>query len=302
MDDAVDREFAKLVGGGSQHPVPEECQEALDQPGTVTATGFGEVGEPTGRAEQDVCPPRHRQHPGQSATRGQVDQMRQVLPTQDLDSGEETAGRHDLPGDHVSRLGQVVAVSLAAADQGQHESVAALTSGPPGPLHVVGRPLREGRQHDRGECPDVDTHLQGRRAGEDVRVGVPLALAELLLHGLPLGPGEHAGVLAGDDPEDGALQVEAPVVVVRRGVVERGLETPPAAVLTARLADPVGDPVGVFGLLPVAGVAADPRVHGLRVIEPGDPQVTGHQPVHGVAVLGVAGGDDAVGGQGRQQP
>ncbi len=295
-------------GGGGADPGrrtawAEQAEELRDLRVTSRESGFGEGGEPAGRAEQRRRPPWQRQDAGEPAAGGQIHQVRYILAAQDLHGGQVTPRRNDLPRDHLPWVGEVVAVAFAAAQQRQHERVAAAPPRAARALHVVGGPCRQRRQHHRRQVADVDTQFQGGGARQHVRVGVPAAVPELLFDLLPLGTGQHAGVLTGDDPKDSALGVQPPVVVGGNVIIRsagesaggsaRG-EPAGAAVPPAALPDPVGHPRRGHGLRPRARVAADSGGSHLAGIKPGHPDVAGLQPVDD--------GGGVVGDPPRQQP
>ena len=210
-------------GGPRTQPVPGDLRQAREggeEPVHVSrGVGLGQGGqlgeERAGSgAAQHVHPPSRR---GAGAGAGQgVDQVRDVLPPQDLLRVQVGRGRADLPVDHRQRVAQARQVLPAAGDEGEVEGVAGQPAGPPDPLQVGGHGPGQGGEHHRGQVTDVDAHLQGRRRDQHVRRArvVPPGLEPRLV-GHPRGIIEQAGVLPGHDPARVGRGVQPPVVVVR---------------------------------------------------------------------------------------
>ncbi len=116
---------------------------------------------------------------------------------------EVEPGRRDRPGDDLAGMVEEVAVvGRVAAEPGDDAHPADATRAA-GALGVVGRAGGDVPHGDRFQVADVDAHLQGRRAGQQVRAGrravheaVLGLLAVLLGHGRRvLGGEERRGVV-----------------------------------------------------------------------------------------------------------
>ena len=110
----------------------EEGEEAADEPvGVVVGGGGGEqMPKPPGLAKQGRRSSRHSPQVGQLAAGGLIGEMGDVLPTEDLDSRQVAAGGHDLAGDHLPGIGEVVLLARPAVGERDQEGVAGPAAGP----------------------------------------------------------------------------------------------------------------------------------------------------------------------------
>lgn len=170
----------------------EQLQESLRQFLALRNGQLHQVDQVARRPEQTGRLVRQRpQHDAisthQTSGGRKVQQVRQVLAAQDLDSRQMTARRHDRARDQILGPLQEIQVAAPPVGDGQQERIARTASRSPDLLGIAGRATRQRGQHDRRQVTDVDAHLQRRGARQDVGVLETLPALECLLHVLPLG-------------------------------------------------------------------------------------------------------------------
>ena len=235
-----------------------------------------------------------------------------VLAGQGVDDGGQELAAQDLLGPQVGRrrcdgaveepVGVVEDRQLVAlaGHVGQGERRPAAAARPADPLHVGGDRGRQGAEHDGGQVPDVDAHLQGGGGHQDIGVARRLlgALEPVLDPGALVG-GEQRGVLVGVDAAHMGPGVHAAVEALRRA-----LPGPEAARAADGRAGGVVELVhggGRGGQLRAAGVAHQEQVVSRGLAQRGDDDAPGRQPVDGAAAAGVGGGEDPGLGQAGQE-
>ena len=233
-----------------------------------------------------------------------------VLAGQGVDDGGQELAAQDLLGPQVGRrrrdgsveepVGGVEDRQLAApaGHVGQGERRAAAAARAADPLHVGGDRGRQGAEHDGGQVPDVDAHLQGGGGHQDIGVARRLlgALEPVLDPGALVG-GEQRGVLVGVDAARMGPGVHAAVEALRRA--QLGPEAARAA--DGRAGGVVELIDGGGGQLGAAGVAHQEQVVSRGLAQRGDDDAPGRQPVDGAAAAGVGGGEDPGLGQAGQE-
>ena len=289
---AVERRRALLEGGG----------EGLHQQGAVALDPLAQCGD-----ERALAGGTQGGLRGAAAVAAGGD-GRVVLAGEGVDDGGQELAAQDLLGPQVGRRRRDGTVeepirgvedrelAAPAGHVGQGERRAAAAACAAHPLHVGRDGGRQGTEHDGGQVPDVDTHLQGGGGHEDV--GVPGHLRGALEPGLDLGTLlgiEQGGVLVGVDPAHVGPGVHAAVEALGR--VRLGPQVAGAGGGQAGGAVELVDGGDGGGQLGAAGVAHQEQGLARGLAQRGDDDAAGRQPVDGAA--GVGGGDAENAGLGQ---
>ena len=293
---AVERGRAFREGGG----------EGLGEQGAVA------LDPPAHGGDEGPVPGGPQGGPGGTASVSPGGDGRVVFPGEGVDDGGEELAAKDFLGPQVGRRRRDGAIeeprgvvedgepAAPAGHVGQGERRAAAAARAADPLHVGGDRRRQGAEHDGGQVPDVDTHLQGGGGHEDI--GVARHLLGALEPGLDSGAlvgVEQRGVLVGVDPAHVGAGVHVPVEALRR--VRPGLQHAGAAGGQTGGAVQLIDGVDGGRKLGAAGVAHQEQGVTGALAQRGDGDTPGRQAVDGAAAAGAGGGEDAVLGQVGQE-